>query len=377
MLVLKNKVVTIKLMKSKKFIFGVMSGTSLDGIDVVLIKVANNKIKLISFQHKPYPSALANGLLFAQKPSHNDLEVSIELGLLHAEITASIINNMLRKLNIDAKDICCIGYHGQTIRHQPIKKFSIQIGSAHMLAEKTRITVVADFRNRDIVAGGQGAPLVPAFHQQVFSSATKNRIIINIGGISNITYLKINHKLIGFDCGPGNLLLDYWIKKNKNKNYDNQGKWARTGNIIPKLLTEFMKEPFFQKKLPKSTGRDLFNSSWLENFNYKNERPEDIQRTLLELTALSISMAINKYCNEVDEIFICGGGSKNLFLKNRLEQITSQIVSDTEVLGIPSESVEAVAFGWLANESINSAPNNSPEITGSSGKRILGVIHPA
>jgi anhydro-N-acetylmuramic acid kinase len=364
-------------MKNQKLIFGVMSGTSLDGIDVVLIKVTNNQIELIEFAHKPYPNTLANALLFSQKPSHNDLEVSVELGLLHAKITASIINNMLGKLSIDAKDVCCIGYHGQTIRHQPMKKFSIQIGNAHLLAEKTNIAVVADFRNRDIVAGGQGAPLVPAFHQRFFSSSTKNRIIINIGGISNLTYLRINHQLIGFDCGPGNLLLDHWVQKNKNKSYDNQGKWARTGKIIPKLLTNFLKEPFFQRKLPKSTGRDLFNSTWLENFDHKNENPEDVQRTLLELTALSISMAINKYCNGVDEIFICGGGSKNLFLKNRLEQITSQKVNDTEKLGIPSQSVEAVAFGWLANESISNTPNNSPEITGSLGKRILGVKHPA
>jgi anhydro-N-acetylmuramic acid kinase len=364
-------------MKNSKLIFGVMSGTSLDGIDVVLSSVSNNEIKLIDFMHKPYPHSLANALLLAQKPSHNDLEISIELGLLHAKITALIINNMLKKLHIDSKDICCIGYHGQTIRHKPIKKFSVQIGNAHMLAEQTNIAVVSDFRNRDIVAGGQGAPLVPGFHHQVFSSPTKNRIIINIGGISNLTYLKINHKLIGFDCGPGNLLLDHWIQKNKNKKYDDQGKWASTGSIIPNLIKEFMKEPFFQKKLPKSTGRDLFNSDWLENFNLKSEAPEDVQRTLLELTALSIFLSIDKYCNEVDEIFICGGGSKNLFLKNRLEQLIKLKINDTEKLGISSQSVEAVAFCWLANECINSAANNSPEITGSSGLRILGVIHPA
>ena len=364
-------------MKNSKLIFGVMSGTSLDGIDVVLIRVINNQIKLIDFVHKPYTNSLAEALLFAQKPSHNDLEVSIELGLSHAKITASIINNMLKKLKINAKNVCCIGYHGQTIRHQPVRKFSIQIGSAHMLAEKTNIAVVADFRNRDIVAGGEGAPLVPAFHQQAFSSPTKNRVIINIGGISNLTYLKTNHKLTGFDCGPGNLLIDHWIQKNKNKSYDDQGQWASTGNIIPNLLKEFMKEPFFQKKLPKSTGRDLFNAGWLENFNHKNENPADVQRTLLELSALSISSAIDKYCNQVDEIFICGGGSKNLFLKNRLEQLTTFQINDTEELGISSQSVEAVAFGWLANECINNVPNNSPEITGSAGLRILGVTHPA
>ena len=364
-------------MKNEKLIFGVMSGTSLDGIDVVLIKIANNNIKLIDFAHKPYSDKLVNSLLLIQKPCHNDLELSIDLGLSHAIITALIINNMLKKLNIDPKEVFCIGYHGQTIRHQPLKKFSVQIGNAHMLAEKTNIAVVADFRNRDIVAGGQGAPLVPSFHQKVFSSQTKNRVIINIGGISNLTYLKIDNKLTGFDCGPGNLLLDYWIQKNKDKNYDNQGKWASTGNIIPNLLIEFMKEPFFQKTPPKSTGRDLFNSSWLEKFNYKKENSKDVQRTLLELTALSIKLAIEKYCNEVDEIFICGGGSKNIFLKNRLEQLTSHKINDTAELGIPSQSVEAIAFGWLANERINNIPNNSPEITGSSGKRILGITHPA
>ena len=364
-------------MKNSKLIFGVMSGTSLDGIDVVLIRVINNQIKLIDFVHKPYTNSLAEALLFAQKPSHNYLEVSIELGLLHAMTTASVINSMLKKLNINAKEVCCIGYHGQTIRHQPIKKFSVQIGNAHMLAEKTNIAVVSDFRNRDIVAGGQGAPLVPAFHQQVFSSPTKNRIIINIGGISNLTYLKINHKVIGFDCGPGNLLLDYWIQKNQSKKYDDQGKWSSTGKIIPNLLAGFLKEPFFSKKLPKSTGRDLFNAGWLENFNHKNEAPKDVQRTILELTAISVALSIDKYCNEIDEIFICGGGSKNLFLKNRLNQLTGHKINDTQELGIPSQSVEAVAFAWLAKESINNVPNNSPEITGSSGKRILGITHPA
>ena len=364
-------------MKNEKLIFGVMSGTSLDGIDVVLIKVTNNQIELIDFAHKPYSDSLINSLLLLQTPSHNDLEVSIELGLLHAKITESIINNMLKKLNIKPKDVCCIGYHGQTIRHQPIKKFSIQIGNAHMLAEKTNIAVVADFRNRDIIAGGQGAPLVPAFHQQVFASQVRNRVIINIGGISNITYLKTDHTLIGFDCGPGNLLLDYWIQRNKNKKYDNQGKWASTGKIISNLLAEFMKEPFFRKKPPKSTGRDLFNSSWLETFNHKKHNPEDIQRTLLELTAVSINQSIERYCNEADEIFICGGGSKNIFLKYRLEQLTGLKINDTETLGIPSQAVEAIAFGWLANESINNIPNNSPSITGSSGKRILGITHPA
>jgi len=364
-------------MENSKLNFGVMSGTSLDGIDVVLIAVSNNQIKLIDFVHKPYPDSLAEALLLAQKPTFNDLEVSIELGLLHANITASIINNIRKKLNIDTKDVCCIGYHGQTIRHQPVKKFSIQIGNAHMLAEKTGIAVVADFRNRDIVAGGQGAPLVPSFHQKVFASQTKNRVIINIGGISNLTYLKTDHKLIGFDCGPGNLLLDYWIQKNQSKKYDDQGKWASTGKIISNLLAEFMKELFFRKKPPKSTGRDLFNSSWLESFNYKKENPEDIQRTLLELTAISINQSIERYCDEVDEIYICGGGSKNIFLKNRLEQLTGQKINDTEKLGIPSQSVEAVAFGWLASESINNVPNNSPSITGSSGKRILGITHPA
>ena len=364
-------------MKNEKLIFGVMSGTSLDGIDVVLIKVAKNKITLIDFIHKPYSKSLIHHLLLIQQPGHDDLEKSIQLGLVHAKLTSSIINLMLKNTNIIAKDIRGIGYHGQTIRHQPKKKFSVQIGNAHWLAEKTNISVVSDFRNRDIVAGGEGAPLVPGFHQHVFSSRSKNRVIVNIGGISNLSYLTTDNKINGFDCGPGNLLLDYWIKNNMGKNYDHQGRWSSNGDTIPSLLSAFLEEPFFNKKPPKSTGRDLFNENWLEKFNLNHERPVDVQRTFLELTAISISSSIKKYCKKADQIFLCGGGSKNLFLKKRLGELTALPINDTDILGIPSQSVEAVAFGWLANQALDNIPNNSPSITGSIGSRILGVTYPA
>jgi len=364
-------------MKNKNLIFGVMSGTSLDGIDVVLINIEKNKIKLIGSSHKPYPKKMSEDLILIQLPTHNDLELSIQLGLLHAKMTSSIINGMIKKLNIKARDVSCIGYHGQTIRHQPNNNFSLQIGNAHWLAENTKITVIADFRNRDIVAGGRGAPLVPGFHQQVFASPKKNRVIVNIGGISNLTYLKMNGEMIGFDCGPGNILLDQWIQKNKNKNYDNQGQWATKGVIIPSLLSSLLKEPFFIKKPPKSTGRDLFNLQWLEEFLTAHESPVDVQRTLLELSAISISSSIKKHCQKAHEIFLCGGGSKNLFLKNRLGELTALKIKDTDLLGIPTQAVEAVAFAWLAKQALNNIPNNSPEITGSSGKRVLGVMHPA
>ncbi len=362
-------------MKNSLLIFGVMSGTSLDGIDIVLINQNNKNIKIIEFIHMPYNAKTRKEFLRLHSGKNSDLEHSIQMSLSHAKITADGIKNILKKNKLKSKDIKCIGYHGQTIRHCPENGYSVQLGNANLLAELTNITVVSDFRNRDIVAGGQGAPLVPAFHNEFFSKKNKNRIIINIGGISNITYLPVNKKIIGFDCGPGNILLDHWIKIQHNKNFDNLGKWAKTGKLIEDLLLNFQKDPFFKKIPPKSTGRDLFNIDWLNNFNVKNYRAEDVQRTLLELSVVTINQAIKKFCSGVDEIYICGGGSKNKFLIERLEEITAVNIDTTDKLNIPSQQVEAIAFAWLAKKCIQKQYNNSPTITGSSGPRILGAIH--
>ena len=244
-----------------------------------------------------------------------------------------------------------------------------------MLAEKTNINVVSDFRNRDIAAGGQGAPLVPAFHDFYFASKFKKRVVLNIGGISNITFLNHNKKTIGFDCGPGNILLDYWIYKNKNLSYDFNGSWARSGSLIPILIKRFLQEEYFKKSLPKSCGREQFNLDWIYKHRVDSFKTEDIQRTLLELTALTITNAITKFCSNVDEIYVCGGGSENNFLIERLCQIIGMPIQKTEELGLPSQLVESAAFAWLASKTMAKEQNNSPKITGSKGPRVLGITY--
>jgi anhydro-N-acetylmuramic acid kinase len=362
-------------MKNLSLLFGVMSGTSLDGIDIVLIHQKHKSIKIIEFIHTPYSKKTRKDFLALHSGHNSDLEHSIQMSLSHAKTTANGIKKILKKHKLETKDIKCIGYHGQTIRHYPERGYSVQLGSANLLAELTNISVVSDFRNRDIVAGGQGAPLVPAFHNEFFFKKNKNRIIINIGGISNITYLPANKKIIGFDCGPGNILLDIWVKIQRNKNFDNQGRWAKSGKLIEDLLLNFQEDPFFKKCPPKSTGRELFNIDWLNKFDIKNYPPEDIQRTLLELTAVTINLSIKKFCSSTNEIYICGGGSKNKFLIERLEAVTGVNIDSTDKLNIPSQQVEAVAFAWLAKKCIQKQFNNSPTITGSSGSKILGAIH--
>ena len=362
-------------MKNLSLFFGVMSGTSLDGIDIVLINQVNKSIKIINFIHMPYNMKMRQDILKLHSGQNSDLEHSIHLSLAHAKITANGINKILKKNKLNSIDVKCIGYHGQTIRHYPERGYSVQLGNPNLLAELTNITVVSDFRNRDIVAGGQGAPLVPAFHNEFFFKKNKNRVIINIGGISNITYLPTNQNIIGFDCGPGNILLDHWIKLKHNKNFDNLGRWAKSGKIIEDLLLNFQKDSFFKKRPPKSTGRELFNIDWLNKFNVNNYPIEDIQRTLLELTVVAINESIKNFCSSVDEIYICGGGSKNKFLIERLEIITGVAINTTDKLNIPTQQVEAIAFAWLAKKCIQKQSNNSPNITGSSGPRILGAIH--
>ena len=362
-------------MNNSSLLFGVMSGTSLDGIDIVLINQNNKTINIIDFIQIPYNENTKKEFLALHTGQHSDLEHSIRLSLFHAKITANGIKKILKKNKLQTKDIKCIGYHGQTIRHYPKNGYSIQLGNANLLAELTNITVVSDFRNRDIVAGGQGAPLVPAFHNEYFFKKNKNRIIINIGGISNITYLPDNKKIIGFDCGPGNILLDHWIKIQRNKNFDNLGKWSKSGKLIEDLLFKFKKDLFFKKLPPKSTGRELFNIDWLNKFSINDYSPQDVQRTLLELTAVTINEAIQTFCPNFEEIYVCGGGSKNKFLIERIKEITGIGINTTDKLNIPSQQVEAIAFAWLAKKCIQKQYNNSPSITGSSGPRILGTIH--
>jgi len=359
----------------KNLFFGVMSGTSLDGIDIVLIELSSKIINIVDSEHVPYTKSIRDKILKLSSPSLDELEESQNFALVHALMTANGINKLLKKNSISPSAVRGIGYHGQTIRHRPEKGFSVQIGNAHLLAEKTNITVVNDFRNRDIVAGGQGAPLVPLFHQSFFSLKQNKRVILNIGGISNISFLVNDAVLLGFDCGPGNILLDQWIYGKKNLTFDNDGQWARDGEVIPDLLNTFIQDPYLKKLPPKSTGRETFNAGWLNKHQLELYDSADVQRTLLELTVLSIQDAIDRFCLGADEIIVCGGGSENGFLMERLVKIIGLPIKKTDELGVPSQHVEAMAFAWLASKTLIRESNNSPNLTGSKGPRILGVVY--
>ena len=362
---------------------GVMSGTSLDGIDVALCCFENDACQTLATHFLPYSADIKLALLALHKPSENELETSILAGNTLALMTADAVKILLAKAKIATNKVVAIGYHGQTIRHRPELGFTLQIGNAALLAELSGIKVVADFRSRDIAAGGQGAPLVPAFHQTVFASDKVSRAIINIGGIANITYLAKSGKdlnsgkVLGFDSGPGNMLLDSWVKLKTGKDYDADGVWAATGVVLDSLLFNMLAEPYFAQPPPKSTGRDLFNDNWLKQHQlYPHLQPQDVARTLVALTARSIADALKK-CGHVDEVYCCGGGTHNSLLKNDLQALLGNTkVLTTDSLGVGVDWLEAVAFAWLAKQTIENKPSNLPAVTGASGLRVLGAIFP-
>ncbi|MDO8334851.1 MAG: anhydro-N-acetylmuramic acid kinase [Nitrosomonas sp.] len=362
------------------FYIGIMSGTSLDGVDAVLIDFSAVSPVLIQTFFCPYDDLLRAQLLSLHQPDYDELNraaiLSNQLSRLYAEATVGI----LRKTGIKSQQIVAIGCHGQTIRHCPEaeKSYTIQLVNAALLAELTQITVVVDFRSRDIAAGGQGAPLVPAFHQAVFSNPECHRVIVNIGGIANITSLDPYTKIIGFDCGPGNILMDAWCLRHLGKTYDENGQWAATGQIIPDLLEKLLADDFFLRLPPKSTGRELFNVTWLEKALSGDEAPQDVQATLLQLTAMTIAQSIAEYCSTAEEVYLCGGGAHNSVLLNRLtEMMPDKTVALTDQLGVAADWVEAFAFAWLAQQTLLRKAGNLAAVTGAKGDRILGAIYPA
>ena len=371
---------------------GIMSGTSLDGVDVALCAFndavnKNARCELIATHFLPYSNALKLDLLALHEPTPNELEAAILLGNKLAVLYADAVNNLLKSAQKSPSDIIAIGCHGQTIRHRPELGFTLQIDNNALLAELTGISVVGDFRSRDIAAGGQGAPLVPAFHQAIFGSKQVNRALINIGGIANITYLGKNGDVLGFDSGPGNMLLDSWTKLKLGKDYDADGAWAATGVVHESLLSNMLAEPYFALPPPKSTGRDLFNDYWFNDHwlkqhqLYPHLQPQDVARTLVELSAHSIVDALSK-CGDIDEVYLCGGGAHNKLLVDSLRALLDAgagavSVSTTKDLGIDVDWVEAVAFAWLAKQTIDNKPSNLPAVTGAKGLRVLGAIYPA
>jgi anhydro-N-acetylmuramic acid kinase len=360
---------------------GLMSGTSLDGIDAVITDFSDSANKLICSHYQPYPQSIRRKIqhICTGNASIQSLaEMDTILGKLYAESVLTL----LKKSSLNKADILAIGNHGQTVCHQPLQPnpYTLQIGDPNLLTELTGIPVVADFRRRDISVGGQGAPLVPAFHQATFHSSTENRAIINIGGIANITYLSNSkaEQVVGFDCGPGNTLMDFWIETHHGKTYDHNGEWARSGKINLSLLELFLTDPFFALSPPKSTGTDYFSPEWLQSILGSftpQATTEDIQATLAELTAQSITTAVKALSSKKTHIYVCGGGTKNDYLMERIDQLSGNPSKTTESLSIHPDWVEAMAFAWLARQTVNRLPGNLPEVTGANRSVILGGIY--
>lgn len=361
-------------MQAHAVTIGLMSGTSLDGVDGVLTDF--NQIHHAAYI--PFPEDLQEVLMRLQTASENELHHEALAANQITQLYAACVHALLDKAQLEKNQITAIGAHGQTIRHRPELGYTRQINNPALLAELTGIDVVADFRSRDIAAGGQGAPLVPAFHQAVFSSKDKTRVIANIGGISNITILRADGTMLGFDTGPGNMLMDAWIKEHQALTYDAEGKWAASGNVDATLLTRFMDEAFLKLAPPKSTGRDLFNRAWLATqLTHHDVNAVDVQATLTAFTAHSLCDAIKRYAPDAAEIVVCGGGAKNTHLIGLIRQLSGLAVTDTGALGIPVSEVEAMAFAWLAKQFCLKQPGNLPAVTGAQGLRILGALYPA
>lgn len=354
---------------------GLMSGTSLDGVDAALVRFEGSNCTVIGTFYEPYPKPLRQALLDLHECGHNELERAQLLSNQLTQLYASAVKGLLYDF---AAPVKAIGCHGQTIRHRPELGFTLQLNNPALLAELTNLTVVADFRSRDIAAGGQGAPLVPAFHQAVFGHSNRHRVIINIGGISNLTDLPLDGPITGFDCGPGNLLMDAWCQRHTGEAFDRNGDWGARGGVIPALRDTLLAHEFFTQPPPKSTGRDTFNMHWLEQYLSSAYAPQDVQATLLEVSAICIADAIQRHCRGAEEAFLCGGGAHNKALISRLQALLPAVpINNTDVLGIPADWVEAAAFAWLAKQTLEGKPGNLPEVTGAAGRRILGAIFSA
>lgn len=360
-----------------------MSGTSLDGVDIALMDFAKSPPKMTACDFFPMPEELRADISALLKTGETNLqklgEIDHRLGLLYAQT----INAFLEKNQLKAENIQAIGCHGQTVWHSPdsVYPFTTQIGDMNLVAAKTGITTIADFRRKDMAVGGQGAPLVPAFHQAIFSDANRLTVVLNIGGISNISVLKPNSPTIGYDVGAGNTLMDSWIEQHQGKRYDKNGEWAKSGQIMPDLLVELLNEPFFSKIPPKSTGRELFNLTWLAKKlqNFTACKPEDVQRTLAEFTAKSIANELIPLETKLPcLLLVCGGGARNSLLMERLSALLPNWrVATTTEFGLDIDYVEAAAFAWLAYQRMHSLPSNMPSVTGAKKAVSLGVIYSA
>lgn len=367
---------------------GLMSGTSLDGVDGVLVDIPEQvtplqPIRLLTSSYAPFSEELRQQAYELQQAGDNEIHREALLGNEIARCYSTAVNALLAEAQVQASQVVAIGAHGQTIRHRPELAYTRQTLQAALLAELTGIDVIADLRSRDVAAGGQGAPLVPAFHRTVFGSAEECRVVANIGGISNISILYANGKTLGFDTGPGNVLMDAWIAQHQGSTYDRNGDWARSGGLIDDLLLQLKSESFFQQAAPKSTGRDLFSPDWLAHqlAAYTEHPAQDIQTTLTVFTAQTLADAIIRYAPQATSVYVCGGGAFNHFLLEVLQQSLVSLgsvarVGSTEELGVAPQHVEAMAFAWLAQRFTLRLAGNLPAVTGAIGDRVLGALYP-
>lgn len=356
---------------------GLMSGTSMDGIDAVLADI-NNAPAPLHHTHQPFSPQLRAALLALNEPGSDELHRAALAANALVLGYAAVVRSLLAQAHVTADRVTAIGCHGQTVRHRPEAGYTIQLVNGALLAELTGIRVVCDFRSRDIAAGGEGAPLVPAFHRAAFAHPRQSRAVVNIGGIANITRLPATGEVTGFDCGPGNVLMDGWIMAHQGVAYDRDGAWAAQGTVLPELLERLLAHDFFERPPPKSTGREMFNLQNLKAALTGDERPVDVQATLCNLTATAIARALETHCTGTDEIYLCGGGARNNTLcKHLTALLPDRRVAVTDQLGIAAESVEATAFAWLAQRALAGEPGNLPQVTGARGPRVLGAIYPA
>jgi len=355
-----------------------MSGTSLDGVDAVLAEIGPGVVRTLRTQFLPYPDDLRAELLALHASQPDEIHRVALAAKRLAQLYADAIDVLLD--GVDRAQIRAIGCHGQTLRHRPADGYTLQIGNAALLAELTGLTVVTDFRSRDIAAGGQGAPLVPAFHLQTFGQAGAHRVVANIGGIANITDLGADGSVRGWDTGPGNMLLDAWIMRHQSVRYDRDGAWAARGTVDERLLAALLDHDYLRHAPPKSAGREQFNLEWLDAILARlHPQPAavDVQSTLLEFTATSLADAIRNECAGARDVYMCGGGAHNRALMARIEALLPGTrVQTTAALGVDPDWVEALAFAWLARQALHHLPGNLPAVTGARGERVLGAIYP-
>jgi len=364
---------------------GLMSGTSLDGVDAVLVDFSAGATRVLAHAHGPFQPALAADLLALNTPGDNEVHRAALAGNALVRVYSRAIAELLAVSGIPASRVRAIGAHGQTVRHRPGEfdgiGYTIQVNNPALLAELVGIDVVADLRSRDVAAGGQGAPLVPAFHRAVFARRGDTVAVLNIGGISNLTVLHADGRTIGFDCGPGNVLMDHWCGLHTGRPYDERGAWSATGRVDDALLARLLAEPYFALPPPKSTGRDLFHAAWLDarlQSTASPRRPEDVQATLTEFTAAACANDVLRHAPAACAVLVCGGGALNDELMRRFAaRLVGVAVERTDLHGLPVMQVEACAFAWLARAFFEREPGSLSAVTGEAGPRLLGALYPA